>query len=78
MVEKPDIMSEILHKLYPLDQIRDPKNCDIMHILLSMFFINPHNYYNDYKSKFITALFMFMPFACLTVHLKLQEKMGKK
>ena len=48
MVEKHDIMFEILHKLKAFDPIRDPEICDIMLILLSIFFKCPPNFYNDY------------------------------
>ena len=48
MVEKHEIMFEILHELNMFDPIRNPQTSDIMLILLSMFFSCPHNYYNDY------------------------------
>ena len=49
VVEKPDITSKISHELNPLDPFRDPENCDIMLILLSTFFTNPHNYGDNCK-----------------------------
>ena len=49
MVEKHEIMFEILNKLNPLDPIRDPENHDIMLLFLSMFYTFPSDYYNDYK-----------------------------
>ena len=36
VVEKPDMTSEILHKLNPMDPIRDLENSFIVFILLSM------------------------------------------
>ena len=48
-----DIMLEILNKFDPQALIRDPENCDIKPIFLSMFFICPCNYYNDNDHRFI-------------------------
>ena len=50
MVEKQDIMLEILHKFNPLAPIRDPENCDIKPIFISTFFRCPRNYYNNNKA----------------------------
>ena len=55
MVEKHDIMFEILQKLKTFDPIREPETYDIILILLSMFFSCPRNYYDDYK--IITSIF---------------------
>ena len=46
-------MLEILNKFDPQALIRDPENCDIKPIFLSMFFICPCNYYNDNDHRFI-------------------------
>ena len=49
MVEKHDIMLEILRKLNTFDPIRDPETSDIILILLSMVLRCPRNYHNDYN-----------------------------
>ena len=47
LVENCDVMLEILHKLNPFEQIRDPDNCDVRLIFLVKFFAWPRNYYNN-------------------------------
>ena len=55
-------------RLNPLDMIRDLENCDIVLTLLSIFFTNPHNYYNDYNK---------MLWYCLDLNVTIDESTKK-